>query len=226
MRLASHAAFSEDDVADCARLHDAHSSVLSTSVRQCSAAVAVPRERSRSAGRRSCSHPRRRRSRGTRYRIRCGRVQRPPHFGRIKPVLWDAVERGDVETVTRLLNAGHSPRETFHGWTPLMKAAEEDYIEIADILLNTKCADIEATNHKGRTALSFAAAPSNNGSGRRHTACRVLHLLLDHGASIFQRDGSKRTVRERAVEERRKEAIAIIDCFASTHGLEYFAAAL
>ena len=214
MRLASHAAFTIADVADCARLHDFHSSV-----RESPAAVAVKRERSRSARRRSCSQSRRRRCRATPYRFSGGRAHGQQHCEKTKPVLWDAVERGDIDTVTRLLNAGHDPREKFQGWTPLMKAAEEDYVEIADLLLNTKGVDIEGTNNKGRAALSFAAAPSNRGRERRNTACRVLHLLLNHGASFEHRDASKRTARERAVEEKRKEAIAIIDCFEPTRAL-------
>ena len=221
MRLASHGSFTVADVTDCVRLHDAHSSVSST-------AIARPRERSRSSRsglRRSCSQPRRSRSRGTSYRFRGRRARRQHLTKETKPALWEAVENGDVRTVTHLLSAGHDPGEKFQGWTPLMKAAEEDYVEIAGMLLTTKAADIEATNNKGRTALSFAAAPSKKGYERRETACQTLRLLLAHGASCDHRDDSERTPRERAVEEKRQDAIDVIDSYNSTRALGYAAAA-
>ena len=218
MRLASHGSFTLADVTDCVRLHRAHSSVITP-------AVARPRERSRSERRRSRSQHHRSSSRGTSYRFRGRPTRQRYHSAETKPVLWEAVENGDVQTVSRLLNAGHDPREKFQGWTPLMKAAEEDYVEIAGMLLTTKAADIEATNNKGRTALSFAAAPSKKGYERRDTACQTLRLLLAHGASCDHRDHSERTPRERAVEEKRQDAIDVIDSYNSTRALGYAAAA-
>ena len=218
MRLASHGSFTLADVTDCVRLHDAHSSVSST-------AIARPRERSRSERRRSCSQPRRSRSRGTSYRFRGRRARRQHQTKETKPALWEAVENGDVRTVTHLLSAGHDPGEKFQGWTPLMKAAEEDYVEIVGILLNTKAADIEATNNKGRTALSFAAAPSKRGYERRDSAVQALRVLLAHQASCDHRDDSGRTARERALEERRQDAVDIIDSYNSTRALGFAAVA-
>ena len=130
-----------------------------------------------------------------------------------KPALWDAVERGDVDTVIRLLLDGHDPRLKFQGWTPLMKAAEENYFEIAGILIDSKSSDINATNRNGRTALSFAAAPSNRGCERRATACQVLCLLLAHGASLNLRDATDRTAKQRAFAEGRQDAVDIFDSF-------------
>ena len=135
------------------------------------------------------------------------------------------MENGDVRTVTHLLSAGHDPGEKFQGWTPLMKAAEEDYVQIVALLLGTKATDIEATNNKGRTALSFAAAPSKKGYERRDSACQALRLLLAHGASCNHRDVSERTARERAVEEKRQDAINIIDSYNSTRALGFAAVA-
>ena len=43
-------------------------------------------------------------------------------------------------------------------------------------------ADVEGSNRKGRTALSFAAAPSMDGSTRRNTPVTALQLLLQSGA--------------------------------------------
>ena len=61
------------------------------------------------------------------------------------------------------LNEDRDPEERYSGWTPLMKASEEGLVEIMRLLLK-KSVDVEAKNKKGRSALSFAAAPSINGS--------------------------------------------------------------
>ena len=42
-----------------------------------------------------------------------------------KPTLWAAVERGDEDTVHRLLTLCCDVDERYRGWTPLMKAAEK-----------------------------------------------------------------------------------------------------
>ena len=94
----------------------------------------------------------------------------------------------------------------------MVKVAEEDYVDIAGLLLD-KNADIEATNNKGRTALSFAAAPSMKGGEKRDTVCHVLRLLLSHGASLNHRDASGRTIKERAIHEKRQDAVEIIDAY-------------
>ena len=76
------------------------------------------------------------------------------------PVLWKAVEEGDFNEVRRLLQVNEcDPDETHKLWTPLMKAAEEGHLEIAQLLLD-RGADVHAKNKKGRDSLSFAAAPS------------------------------------------------------------------
>ena len=83
----------------------------------------------------------------------------------MKPDLWDAVERGDYVIVDQLLTKGCDIEEKYKGWTSLMKAAEEGHVEIMKSLLE-RDADIAATNNKGRTALSFAACPS-----QKRTTC-------------------------------------------------------
>ena len=94
--------------------------------------------------------------------------------------------------------------ETFKGWTPLMKAAEENRVEIARLLLEHN-ANINATNRKGRSVLSFAAAPSMN----RNTACDTLRLLLDHGADVNLKDENGQTAKGHAKKEERDDALAI-----------------
>ena len=94
-----------------------------------------------------------------------------------KPRLWAAVEDGDEDTVHALLTIGCNVDERYMGWTPLMKAAEEGRMMIALQLLSHR-ADLEAVNNKGRTALSFAAAPS----GGRPTQRETLAFLMAWGA--------------------------------------------
>ena len=55
---------------------------------------------------------------------------------------------GDLEQVTALLQEGVSPNSCFKGWTPVMKAAEENHVEILRKLLDAS-ADRDAVNARG-----------------------------------------------------------------------------
>ena len=129
-----------------------------------------------------------------------------------KPELWKAVAQGDAAKVQELLNQGKDPTETFEGWSPLMKASEEGNEEVIRMLLNKKV-DIEVTNRKGRTALSFAAAPSNDGSTRRLTAVAAMRLLLQNGADAHKADEKGETATSRATNNKRDDALAVFDEF-------------
>ena len=89
-----------------------------------------------------------------------------------KPPIWAAVEQGDFSLVSRLIAKGYDIEQKFQGWSPLMKAAEENETRILQELLQQK-ADLEVKNRKGRTVLSFAACPSM----RRNTTCDTLRML-------------------------------------------------
>lgn len=52
-----------------------------------------------------------------------------------KPQLWMCVENGDKHGVQACLARGDDRDETLEGWTPLMKAAEEGYVDIVQVLL-------------------------------------------------------------------------------------------
>lgn len=125
-----------------------------------------------------------------------------------KPELWAAVEKGDQALVTELLEQGADPEEKHLGWSPLMKAAEEGHIEILQKLLE-KDVDLEVVNKKGRSALSFAAAPSM----KRPTATATLRLLLEYGADTTRKDAFGRTAKDHARSEKRDEAVAIFEEF-------------
>ena len=71
---------------------------------------------------------------------------------------------------------------------------------------------MNVTNKKGRTALSFAAAPSM----KRKTACRTLKLLLECGAKETQKDDEGLTAIARAKKEQRSDALAVFRDFFET----------
>ena len=124
-----------------------------------------------------------------------------------KSLLWMAAQVNDLDAAEQLLRRGHhSPNEaTPHkGWTPLMKVAEYDHVEIARLLVEYE-ANLEDTNHRGRTALSVAAAPSMG----LPTAVNTLRYLLQQGASQVAVDDRGRTPRDQAEAEKRSDAIAI-----------------
>jgi len=124
------------------------------------------------------------------------------------PALWLAVESGDLASVQKLLQSGVNVNESHKAWTPIMKAAEEGHVEIAQLLLDNSCS-LEAVNKTGRTALSFAATPS---MGR--TACLpVLQLLLEAGANVDHKDSRGETARARAVRDGYRQSVAAIDAF-------------
>ena len=135
-----------------------------------------------------------------------------------KPKLWAAVERNDKDAVHVLLEQGEDPQGRFRNWTPSMKAAEENAVDILQMLLDKK-ANIEACNRKGRTALSFAAAPSMNGKTRRATSVAALQFLLKNGADAKRADNNGLTARDHAIKEVRLEAIVTIDEFSEGHAV-------
>ena len=131
----------------------------------------------------------------------------------LPPKLWDAVAAGNVAETMDLLEEGCDVEERHRGWTPLMKAAEEGHCHIAELLLDHG-ADIEATNRKGRSALSFAAAPSSGDwyRGRRGRVAHVsmVKLLVERGANMWKQDDAKLTPRKRAELERQTESVDIL----------------
>lgn len=132
-----------------------------------------------------------------------------------KPELWAAIERGDERLVGQLLAQGKDPEERHEGWTPLMKASEEGAVEVIRMLLAKKV-DVEAHNKKGRTALSFAAAPSFNSQTKteRDTPVQALRLLLQSGADPKHKDERGHTAKEMASKAKgREDAVSIFEEF-------------
>ena len=122
-----------------------------------------------------------------------------------KPALWEAVENNKIDQVSKLINEGCNVNEKWNNWSPLMKAAEEGYLEILNLLIDSG-ANLSATNRHGRDALSFAAAPSRN----RKTPTNTLRRLIQCGANLNHVDDTGMTAREWAIKEKRNDAVA---CF-------------
>ena len=90
----------------------------------------------------------------------------------------------------------------------MMTASEEGYEEIMKMLLDKKV-DVEAANRKGRTELSFAAAPSNDHNIPRPTAVTAIRLLLQSGADAKRKDVTGVTAKGRAAREELDDAVAV-----------------
>ena len=136
-----------------------------------------------------------------------GRWERDRRPSPETPVFWSAVEKGDVDRVRDLLDMADI-EEKYKGWSPLMKAAEENQTEIMQMLLEAK-ANLEVANRKGRTALSFAADPSM----KRPTATGTLKLLLEAGADTSRKDATGLTPKARCGRNagERKDALEIFE---------------
>lgn len=122
------------------------------------------------------------------------------------PPLCAALAVGDVAETMRLFNAACDVQERYEGWTPLMKAAEEGHYEIANMLLK-KGADIEASNKKSRSVLSFASAPSM----KRPFHSQMVRLLVERGAKLFKRDEKGLTPKERVQKENRDDSVELLE---------------
>ena len=73
----------------------------------------------------------------------------------------------------------------------------------------TRISGQEAVNKKGRSALSFAAAPSNN----RATPVEALKYLLEIGCDVSHKDEKGKTAKSRAKMEKRSDAVEVIEEF-------------
>ena len=122
-----------------------------------------------------------------------------------EPALWMAARAGDTEKCQQLLAARAEVNVGWKSWTPLMGAAERGHGGVVSLLLKNM-ANVNAVNKKGRSALSFAAAPSVQGAKGRGSPNIVIDYLMSHGADVNMKDKTRRTVLERALSEGCREA--------------------
>jgi hypothetical protein len=120
------------------------------------------------------------------------------------PPLFAAIRAGNDVDVERQIVAGAPVNQRHQGWTPLMVASELGLWNIAFVLLE-KCADVNATNRKGRCALSFAAAPSQDNvkKEQRESATDLIELLITFDAKKDRKDVRGMTPRDYAEAESR-----------------------
>jgi hypothetical protein len=101
----------------------------------------------------------------------------------IKPLLWSAVEHMDSQAVQSLIELKHNCSES---------------------QLFVQQVDMDAVNNKGRTAMSFAATPSNRAWSSK---IGVLRFLLNIGADPSILDDEGYTAESRARKEERWDAV-------------------
>ena len=109
------------------------------------------------------------------------RVKRADFIVReLSPALHDAVMRGDVAQVTRLLSEGSdvNVRDRYTGSTPLHRAGLTARKDIMELLL-AKGADVNAKNDDGRTPLHVVVLTAQKD---------LVELLLAKGADVNARD--------------------------------------
>ncbi|MDE0200553.1 MAG: ankyrin repeat domain-containing protein [Caldilineaceae bacterium] len=108
-----------------------------------------------------------------------GEDKQAPAIG--SEALFTAIEKGDVETVRLLVEAGAdvNAAEGFGGNTPLHEAVEEGNAEIVQILVDAG-ADIEAEGFMDQTPLSLAAEEG---------ASEIMQILLGQGADNGTQEG-------------------------------------
>jgi len=119
-------------------------------------------------------------------------------------LLFDAVKRGDVPSVSSLL-ASHgalvNALDVEEGRvTPLHWAANEAQTQIAEVLL-AHGAEVDAPSEHGNTPLHVAAA-------RGHS--QVAQSLIDHGADVNARNDGRMTPLARAERYGRKDVAALL----------------
>lgn len=116
--------------------------------------------------------------------------------------LMHAVDRGEVEVVDALLQAGVDPivldRE---GETALMHALARQGTEVAKLLLRGKVGDVNAQNKSGETLLMRAVRLGDP---------ELVRMLLDHGADVNRMDVLGNTAVVIAYEKDLKEIRALL----------------
>lgn len=116
----------------------------------------------------------------------------PKKIKKVKPPLYRAAEKGNIQKLTSSLEKGADPNQPCndqpHLW-PLLTACIFNNIECVRILLE-KGANPNVVDRSGYSPLSYATSGSKN----TPDLCR---LLLEHGASLDARFTSDMTVAQR-----------------------------
>lgn len=111
-------------------------------------------------------------------------------------------DRGETEALERLLDADASIIDitSFHGNTPLIRAAVQGHLDTVLALLR-RGARVDIANSYGNTALIWAAM---NGHAK------VVELLLRYGADACAQNFKRETAMSLAVKHGREDVIAAL----------------
>jgi ankyrin repeat protein len=115
-------------------------------------------------------------------------------------VMWMALQRDDVDLVTRFLASGLDVEFRADGYTPLMAASASGYVDMMRRLLEHG-AQVNSRDQFDDTALMAAVR-----SGRPE----AVRLLIDRGATVSVRDNSQRSAVTWALREGRSDLVRLL----------------
>jgi len=118
------------------------------------------------------------------------------------PFFIAALESGNVDDVTRMIEEGINVNLSRDGVTPLMVAASKGHIEIAGVILQAGV-NVNAKNDDGWNALHKAAF-DQAGTG-------IVDLLLQSGIDVEARTNAKKTALQLAEESKHRDIVRVIN---------------
>lgn len=117
------------------------------------------------------------------------------------PVLVEAIEQGNVDTVKKLIEEGINVNLSRNGVTPLMLAASKGNTGIAEVVLQAGV-NINAKDDDGWTALHKAAVDQ--------TGTAIIELLMQSGIDVAAQNNSKKTALQLAEAAKHRDIVALM----------------
>ncbi len=117
------------------------------------------------------------------------------------PHMAEALNKGDVDAVKKLIEEGVNVNLLHDGVTPLMRAASKGHTAVAEVILQAGV-NINERSDDGGTALHAAASEQSD------TA--VVELLLHSGIDVEAKDRFRKTALQRAEEKGHRDIARVI----------------